>query len=78
VRPKGVADGQQVNIPALPCIDQDRRGDADRKLWCAMVTNQSEGRSGKANPPGRPPGKASKEKRGIRTTNRHRWTRRIF
>ena len=75
MRPKGVADGQQVNIPALPEIDQDRRGDADRKLWCAMVTNQSEGRSGQANPPGRPPGKASKEKSGIRTTNRHRWTR---
>ena len=62
MRPKGVADGQQVNIPALPCFDQDRRGDADRKLWCAMVTIQSEGRTGKANPPVRPPGKASKER----------------
>ena len=61
VRPKGVTDGQQVNIPALPKLDQDRRGDADRKLWCAMVSIQSEGRSGQANPPGRPPGKSSKE-----------------
>ena len=60
-RPKGVADGQLVNIPALPKFDQDRRGDADRKLWCAMVSIQSEGRSGQANPPGRLPGKASKE-----------------
>jgi hypothetical protein len=60
-RPKGVADGQQVNIPALPKLDQDRRGDADRKHWCAMVTIQCEGRSGEANPPGRLPGKASKE-----------------
>ena len=61
VRPKGVTDGQQVNIPALPKFDQDRRGDADRKLTCAMVSRVSEGRSGLANPPGRPPGKASKE-----------------
>ena len=60
-RPKGVADGQLVNIPALPKLDQDRRGDADRKHWCAMVTIQCEGRSGEANPPGRLPGKASKE-----------------
>ena len=75
---KSASDGQQVNIPALPCFDQDRRGDADRKLWSAMVSIQSEGRSGKGNPPGRLPGKASKEKQGIRTTNRHRWTRRIF
>ena len=62
VRPKGVTDGQQVNIPALPKLDKDRRGDADRKLCGAMVTKQSEGRSGEANPPGRPPGKASKER----------------
>ena len=61
VRPKGVTDGQQVNIPALPKLDQDRRGDADRKLWCVMVSIQSEGRSGEENPPGRLPGKASKE-----------------
>ena len=60
-RPKGVADGQQVNIPVLPKFDQDRRGDADRKLTCAMVSKVSEGRSGLANPPGRLPGKASKE-----------------
>ena len=62
MRPKGVADGQQVNIPALPCFDKDRWGDADRKLWCVMVSIQSEGRSGEVNPPGRLPGKASKEK----------------
>ena len=61
VRPKGVADGQQVNIPALPKLDQDRWGDADRKYWSAMVSIQYEGRSGQANPPGRLPGKASKE-----------------
>ena len=61
VRPKGVTDGQQVNIPALPKLDQDRRGDADRKCWCAMVSIQHEGRSGEANPPGRLPGKSSKE-----------------
>jgi len=61
VRPKGVTDGQLVNIPVLPKLDQDRWGDADRKLWCAMVSIQSEGRSGEANPPGRLPGKASKE-----------------
>ncbi len=60
-RPKGVADGQQVNIPALPKFDQDRRGDADRKPGRAMVSTPGEGRSGQANPPGRPPGKASKE-----------------
>ena len=51
----------QVNIPALPKLDQDRRGDADRKPWSAMVTIQGEGRSGEGNPPGRLPGKASKE-----------------
>ncbi len=61
VRPKGVTDGQQVNIPALPKFDQDRWGDADRKRWCAMVSIQREGRSGVANPPGRLPGKSSKE-----------------
>ena len=61
VRPKGVTDGQQVNIPALPKLDQDRWGDADRKYWSAMVSIQYEGRSGQANPPGRLPGKASKE-----------------
>jgi hypothetical protein len=31
VRPKGVTDGQLVNIPALPKLDKDRWGDADRK-----------------------------------------------
>ena len=31
-------------------------------------------RSGLANPPGRLPGKSSKECGAIRTTNRHRWT----
>jgi hypothetical protein len=36
------------------------------------------GRLGQANPPSRPPGKSSKEGRGTRTTNRHRWTRRVF
>ena len=46
VRPKGVTDGQQVNIPALPKLDQDRWGDADRKLGGAMVSNPSEGRTG--------------------------------
>ena len=51
----------QVNIPALPKLDKDRRGDADRKPRGAMVTNRGEGRSGEANPPGRLPGKASKE-----------------
>ncbi len=61
VRPKGVTDGQQVNIPALPKLDQDRRGDADRKPIRAMVPTMGEGRSGEVNPPGRPPGKASKE-----------------
>ena len=61
MRPKGVTDGQQVNIPALPKLDQDRRGDADRKPRGAMVTNRGEGRSGQGNPPGRLPGKASKE-----------------
>ena len=75
MRPKGVADGQQVNIPALPRLDQDRRGDADRKLTGAMVSMVSEGRAGEGNPPVRLPGKASKESLGIRTTNRHRWTR---
>jgi hypothetical protein len=60
-RPKGVADGQQVNIPALPKLDQDRRGDADRKPIRAMVSKMGEGRSGQVNPPGRLPGKASKE-----------------
>jgi hypothetical protein len=39
VRPKGVADGQPVNIPALACSDQDRRGDADSSLGKAMVSN---------------------------------------
>ena len=61
VRPKGVTDGQQVNIPALPKLDKDRWGDADRKSGGAMVTTPGEGRSGSANPPDRPPGKASKE-----------------
>ena len=61
VRPTGVTDGQQVNIPALPDYDQDRRGDADRKPIGAMVSKMGEGRSGKANPPDRLPGKASKE-----------------
>ena len=61
MRPKGVADGQTVNIPSLPKLDQDRRGDADRKPGGAMVTKPGEGRSGQANPPGRLPGKASKE-----------------
>jgi hypothetical protein len=51
----------QVNIPALPKLDKDRRGDADRKPIRAMVTRMGEGRSGQANPPGRLPGKASKE-----------------
>ena len=60
-RPTGVADGQQVNIPALPKLDQDRRGDADRKPGGAMDSKPGEGRSGEANPPGRLPGKASKE-----------------
>ena len=60
-RPKGVTDGQQVNIPAPPKLDQDRRGDAARKLIRAMVSRMSEERSGLVNPPGRPPGKASKE-----------------
>ena len=36
-------------------------GDADRKLGGAMVSKPGEGRSGEANPPGRLPGKASKE-----------------
>jgi hypothetical protein len=61
VRPKGVTDGQQVNIPALPKLDKDRWGDADRKPGGAMVSTPGEGRSGEANPPGRLPGKASKE-----------------
>ena len=61
VRPKGVTDGQLVNIPALPKLDQDRWGDAYRKPGCAMVSIPGEGRSGQANPPGRTPGKASKE-----------------
>ena len=51
----------QVNTPALPKFDQDRWGDADRKLRGVMVSNRSEGRSGQANPPGRSPGKSSKE-----------------
>ena len=50
-----------VNNPRPPKLDQDRRGDADRKLTRAMVTKVSEGRSGEENPPGRLPGKASKE-----------------
>ena len=61
MRPKGVTDGQQVNIPAPPKLDQDRRGDAARKSICAMVSKIDEERSGLANPPGRPPGKSSKE-----------------
>ena len=61
VRPKGVTDGQLVNIPAPPKFDQDRWGDADRKLRRAMVTTRSEGRLGEVNPPGRLPGKSSKE-----------------
>ena len=61
VRPKGVTDGQLVNIPALPKLDKDRWGDADRKPGGAMVSKTGEGRSGEANPPGRLPGKASKE-----------------
>ena len=61
VRPKGVTDGQLVNIPAPPKLDQDRWGDADRKPGGAMVSKPGEGRSGLANPPGRLPGKASKE-----------------
>ena len=75
MRPKGVTDGQQVNIPALPKLDQDRRGDADRKPICAMVSIQDEARLGRGNPPGRLPGKSAKENFSIRTTNRHRWTR---
>ena len=50
-------------------------GTQTRKSWGAMVSNQDEGRSGEANPPGRLPGKAAKESRSIRTTNRHRWSR---
>ena len=61
VRPKGVTDGQQVNIPALPKLDQDRWGDAYRKPGGAMVSKPGEGRSGVANPPDRTPGKSSKE-----------------
>ena len=61
VRPKGVADGQTVNIPLPPKLDKDRRGDAARKSGCAMVSIPDEGRTGKANPPVRPPGKSSKE-----------------
>ena len=61
VRPKGVTDGQLVNIPALPKFDQDRRGDAYRKPGGAMVSKPGEGRSGQTNPPGRTPGKSSKE-----------------
>src|SRR5579885_2245915 len=37
-----------------------------------------ETRPGKANPPGRLPGKAAKEDPAIRTTNRHRWTSRAY
>ncbi len=61
MRPKGVADGETVNIPLPPTLDQDRWGDADRKFIRAMVSRISEGRPGLANPPGRLPGKASKE-----------------
>ena len=61
VRPKGVTDGQQVNIPALPKLDKDRWGDEDRKLGGAMVSKPGEGRAGEVNPPVRLPGKASKE-----------------
>ena len=50
VRPKGVADGQQVNIPALLGFDQDRWGDAARKFAGAMVSKASleAGRRGKS------------------------------
>ena len=41
VRPKGVTDGQLVNIPALPKLDQDRWGDAARKFAGAMVSKAS-------------------------------------
>src|SRR5579863_2793527 len=37
-----------------------------------------EARLGWGNPPGRLPGKSAKEGFRIRTTNRHRWTRRKF
>ena len=61
VRPKGVTDGQRVNIPALPKFDQDRCGDAARKPFGAMVSKKGEARLGQGNPPGRLPGKAAKE-----------------
>jgi hypothetical protein len=41
VRPTGVADGQQVNIPALLGFDQDRWGDAARKFAGAMFSKAS-------------------------------------
>ena len=35
-RPKGVADGQQVNIPALPCVfDGVTHRSTDRAAWIA-------------------------------------------
>src|SRR6266849_4132725 len=43
-----------------------------------MVSIQGETRLGRGNPPGRLPGKSAKENVRIRTTNRHRWTRRVF
>ena len=44
-------------------------------LFAQWFQKQASRRLGQANPPSRPPGKASKEGRGTRTTNRHRWTR---
>ena len=61
MRPKGVTDGQQVNIPALPKFDKDRWGDAAHKPPGQWFNRDGRGRSGLANPPGRPPGKSSKE-----------------
>src|SRR5712692_4974557 len=43
-----------------------------------MVSREGEARLGRGNPPGRLPGKSAKEGFRIRTTNRHRWTRRKF
>ena len=40
---------------------RQKRGDAARKLWGAMVSNRGEARSGEGNPPGRLPGKSAKE-----------------
>src|ERR1700747_2715881 len=59
-------------------FDQDRCGDAACKSLGAMVSKRGETRLGKGNPPGRLPGKSAKEDFSIRTTNRHRWTRRVF